>query len=89
MSDEPTVYRQLSDKLSAKGASDACPMCRSERWGLLTESDGASSYDLVIGLQGPRAYILTCLNCGFVRHHVTILVDNGRPRLDEAEGTEK
>jgi predicted nucleic-acid-binding Zn-ribbon protein len=60
--------------LAAKKTSFVCPMCRNEEWGVFTSPSGATTKDLLAN-EHP-AYILTCLNCGFVRWHVASVLDD-------------
>ena len=65
--------KKMQAHFAVKGVVVSCPMCKTERWGMLQKDDEA----LLIGLEKvPPAYVLICMNCGFVRMHVRDVLDD-------------
>jgi hypothetical protein len=74
MSENGLPPGELQRKLAAKGASDSCPMCKTEQWGLLHDRREKVKFPIVEDIW-PEVYGLICLNCGFVRWHVADIVE--------------
>ncbi|MBY0336316.1 MAG: hypothetical protein K2X11_06865 [Acetobacteraceae bacterium] len=70
-------FKAVADAMAAKRVTDKCPMCGTERWGLLSTSDGENQFPVVN--TAPKAYLLTCLNCGFVRTHIAAVLEGQEP----------
>lgn len=81
MSDAPPLPKRLQEWFTEKRTSDACPMCRNEKWGLLRDYMGGTTFQ-VGGSQGPQAFALVCLNCGFTRWHVEEVLADPQFRSD-------
>lgn len=54
--------REVWERLEARGASGACPVCHGTKWSVL-EAKPAWAYGFV------------CTNCGFVRFHARAVID--------------
>ncbi len=71
-------FKEVADALAAKHVTGKCPMCGTEHRRLLSTSDGEDPFPVVN--TAPRACLLTCFNCGFVRMHIAAVLERREPK---------
>ena len=83
MSDEQLPTRPVEDEaktrlaienIYAKTKSAPCPLCGNIKWFFLNSPENKPVL-IFLDLRSFSTYALTCTNCGFIRQHLSAIVD--------------
>lgn len=73
-SEETTEVNKITEKVNSKTKRSACPYCDNINWFVINNNQ----IQPVLMLQDSRsypAYTLSCTNCGFIRQHLSLIID--------------
>lgn len=71
---DENMLKEVAKKLDSKTKREVCPYCDNKMWFLLNKTDQHPVLMLKNFGNFPT-YSLACTNCGFIRQHLSIVVD--------------
>ena len=74
---EPLPPERLIEFFKTKNINGLCPICSTNKWGVVAGQEKGITPFIPAKrlLNGWDVYALACMNCGFIRQHLKILVD--------------